>query len=112
MPVMVNGQIVILTFNPLHFQPLDELNILLGGGVKTAVSTKKLITDGINRYYPLGGTKQMIEELEEERDLEEAVDFAEIEEKDILGMATEAPIIKLVNHILYNLMFLISMAIP
>ncbi len=102
MPVMVDGAVVILTTNPLQFQPLDELNILLGGGIQSAVATKKMIVDGINRYYPLGGAKQMIEELEEEKEFEEAVEFDQVEEKDILGMAAEAPIIKLVNHILFQ----------
>ena len=36
----------------------------------------------------------MIEELEEEKELE-GVDFGAIQEEDILGMASEAPIIKL-----------------
>lgn len=104
MPVVIDNQIVILTTNPLQFQPLDELNLLLGGNTQVAVATPKVITDGINRYYPIEGTKQMIEELEEAgtTELDEAVEFGEIEEKDILTMATEAPIIKLVNHILYQ----------
>jgi general secretion pathway protein E len=101
MPVMHEGHIVILTANPLHFQPIDELNLLLGGGLGVAVSTAKVITDGINRYYPLEGTKQMIEELEEEK-AEEGVAFEAIEERDLLTMAAEAPIIKLVNHILFQ----------
>src|SRR5579871_5107057 len=28
-PVVINDQITILTANPLHFQPFDELNLLL-----------------------------------------------------------------------------------
>lgn len=102
MPIKMNGETVILTANPLQFQPIDELNILLGGGINSVVATTKLIVDGINRYYPLGGTKQMIEELEEEKEFEEAVEFEQVDETDILGMAAEAPIIKLVNHILFQ----------
>jgi len=101
-PVVINGQTVVLTHNPMHFQPVDDLNILLGGGLRTSVSTIKKIIDAINRYYPLEGAKQMIEELEEEEELEGALEFEEIEERDILGMAAEAPIIKLVNHILFQ----------
>ncbi len=100
MPIMIEGKITILTANPTDFQPLDELNLLLGGEVQYAVAPRPVIIDSINRYYPLEGTKQMIEELEEERELEETVAFEDIEEKDILAMATEAPIIKLVNSIL------------
>lgn len=101
-PIVINGQTVIVTHNPMNFQPIDELNILLGGGVRTGVSTIKKIVDAINRYYPLEGAKQMIEELEEEEELEGALEFEQIEERDILGMAAEAPIIKLVNHILFQ----------
>ncbi len=103
MPVMLDGHITILTANPINFQPLDELNLLLGGGAQYAVAPKATIIEAINRYYPLEGAKAMIEELaeEEEKELGE-VAFENIEEKDILAMATEAPIIKLVNHILFQ----------
>lgn len=101
MPVTINGHVVILTANPLNFQPIDELNLLLGGS-SYAIATTKTIIDGINKYYPIGGTKQMIEELQEENEAAEAVDFEAVDEQDILGMASEAPIIKLVNHILFQ----------
>jgi general secretion pathway protein E len=101
-PVVIDGQITILTANPLNFAPIDELNLLLGGNVPYAVATSRIIIDGINRYYPIEGTKQMIEELAEEREVGEAVDFEAISEQDILGAENEAPIIKLVNHILYQ----------
>lgn len=102
-PVMIDGHIVVLTANPTDFQPLDDLNLILGGGVEYRVAPRPVIVDAINRYYPIEGTKEMIEELEEEgeKDLE-AVSFEEIEEKDILAMASEAPIIKLVNHVLFQ----------
>ncbi|HXW85741.1 MAG TPA: hypothetical protein VEK38_00205, partial [Candidatus Bathyarchaeia archaeon] len=100
-PLVIDGTATILTANPFNFQPLDDINLLLGGGTHYAVATATVIMNGINRYYPLEGTKQMIEELEEEEKAQE-VAFEEIEEKDIMGMETEAPIIKLVNHILFQ----------
>jgi general secretion pathway protein E len=100
-PVVIDGATTILTANPFNFQPLDDINLLLGGGTHYGIATAAVILNGINRYYPLEGTKQMIEELEEEEKTQE-VAFEEIEEKDILGMETEAPIIKLVNHILFQ----------
>jgi general secretion pathway protein E len=103
LPLVINGQITLVTSNPFQFQPIDELDMLLGGNTQRAVSTPKIITDAINRYYPLEGTKEMIAELEEEQEgIEEAVEFGDIEEKDIMAAASEAPIIKLVNHILYQ----------
>lgn len=102
-PLMVDNQLTILTANPNNFQPLDEVNILLGGTARTAVATEKTIIDAINRYYPLEGSKQMIAAFEKEEELgPEEVDFGAIEEKDIMTMASEAPIIKLVNNILFQ----------
>lgn len=102
-PLSLDGAMIILTSNPFHFQPLDEVNIMLGGTARYAVSTSKVVVDAINRYYPIEGTKQMIEELEEaEKEIDDAVSFEDIEEKDIMTMAAEAPIIKLVNRLLFN----------
>lgn len=100
-PVTIEGQLVILAADPIKFQALDDINLLLGGGARYAVASPVAIMEAINRYYPLEGTKQMIEELEEQEDVG-GVAFEEIEEKDILSMATEAPIIKLVNNILFK----------
>ena len=101
-PIMLDGTITILTANPFEFQPLDELNMLLGGGTQYAVAPLAVIINSINRYYPLEGTERMMKELEEEQEIPKEVAFEEIEEKDILGMATEAPIIKLVNNIFFQ----------
>jgi general secretion pathway protein E len=102
MPALVEDKLTILTANPMQFQPLDELNLLLGGNVPFAVSTPKIIIDAINKYYPLEGTKQMIEELAEEKTGLEEVEFTDIDERDIVGQQAEAPVIKLINHILYQ----------
>ena len=99
-PIRYDNQITIITAEPADFQPIDELTLLFGNDIAVAVSTKSKIIDAINRYYPLEGTKEVIEELEEEGAPE--FDLATIKEEDILSMASEAPIIKLVNHILYQ----------
>jgi len=94
--------ILLVTANPFNFEPIDELRRLLNGDIHVAVATQALIIDTINRYYPLEGTKEMIEELAEEKGIADGMDFETIQEEDILGMASEAPIIKLVNHIFYQ----------
>ena len=99
-PLVQDKNIVIVTANPLIFQSLDELNMMLGGMAHYAVGTRSSIIEAINRFYPLEETRQMMEELAEEEP--ESLEFEEIDEKDIVGMATEAPIIKLVNHILFQ----------
>jgi general secretory pathway protein E len=100
-PVMMQDVMTLVVANPFDFQPIDELTLLLGD-VVIAVATKVTIIEGINKYYPLESAQQMIEELSEEKEFAPEMDFAAISEDDILGMASEAPIIKLVNHILYQ----------
>lgn len=102
MPIKKAGAVLVVTADPMNFQPLDELNMLMGGSIEYAVATPALIIGSINKYYPLEGTKEVIEELEEEADATETVALEDLGEKDILTMATEAPIIKLVNHILFQ----------
>lgn len=100
MPLHYDDQIILATAKPYNFEPIDELTLILGGNAKVAVATRASIIDAINRYYPIEGTQQMIEELQEEVTPE--LDLSTIKEEDILSMASEAPIIKLVNHILYQ----------
>lgn len=101
-PILYEGKTTIVTSNPNNFQPLDELKLILGQDAAIAVAPHDIIIDAINRYYPLEGTKQMIEELSEDQEISSDLEMGAIKEEDILGMATEAPIIKLVNHILYQ----------
>lgn len=99
-PIMFEGRKTIVTANPRDLQPLDDLVLLIGGEVRYAVATQTTILDAINKYYPLETGKEMMKELTEEEG--EIGISEEIEERDILEMANEAPIIKLVNHILYQ----------
>jgi general secretion pathway protein E len=100
-PVIFEGQKTIVTANPRDLQPLDNISLLLSGDVSYAVSSPQIILDAINKYYPLETEKEMMEELKEEGG-EKELDLGAIEEKDILEMANEAPIVKLVNHILFQ----------
>ncbi len=100
-PVLFEGKRTIVTANPRDLQPLDDLSLLMGGDVSYAVTTSSAITDAINKYYPLETSKEMMEELKEEEG-EEGIDLGDVEEKDILEMANDAPIVKLVNHILFQ----------
>lgn len=102
-PIMFEGQKTIVTANPLDLQPLDDLALLMGGEIASAVATEEIINDAINRYYPLETSKEMMEELsstEEGRPGEFDFDVGAMEEKDIMQQANEAPIVKLVNHII------------
>lgn len=99
-PIMFEGEKTILTCDPRDLQPIDDLSLLMEGDVSCAVSTNSEIMSAINKYYPLETSKEMMEELEEEG--EGDFELGAIEEKDIMEMANDAPIVKLVNHILYQ----------
>jgi general secretion pathway protein E len=99
-PIMFEGRKTIITADPQDLQPLDDLSLLLGGDSQYAAATEKNIIDTINKYYPFETSKEMMDELQEEEESE--FDLGAIEEKDITEMANEAPIVKLVNHILFQ----------
>jgi len=66
MPIRYEGKLYIAVADPTYFSPIDDLQLLLGNHAQVAVATQKDIIDAINRYYPLEGSKKMIEDLEEE----------------------------------------------
>ncbi|MFC1854748.1 type II secretion system ATPase GspE [Candidatus Dependentiae bacterium] len=99
-PIMIEGKPHILTSNPRDLQPLDDIALLIPGGIAHAAAPKAVIMDAINKYYPFDTGKQMMEELKDEE--EEEFDLEAIEEKDLMDMANDAPIVKLVNHIIFQ----------
>lgn len=99
MPILFEGLKTVVTSNPSDLQSLDDISLLLPGDVKYAVASESVINSAINKYYPLETSKEMMEEL---KDDEEEIDLAQVEERDILEMAQEAPIVKLVNHIIFQ----------
>lgn len=103
MPLKVDGQTIVATANPTLYQAIDEVTMLIGESGSLAISTQTAIVDAINRYYPLAveETRQMIEDLDEQSD-EDSIEFSDLEDKDIMTIAQEAPIIKLVNQILFQ----------
>ena len=103
MPIMLNNKITILVADPLNLASIDELSMLLAKDASTAIATAGTIIDGINRYYPLEGAKKMMEDLEEDTNiLENGLDLGQIEDQDILNAGAQAPVVKLVNHILFQ----------
>jgi general secretion pathway protein E len=102
-PVIIQEQKTIVTANPNDLQPLDDVALLVAGKVVYAVASEGVISEAINRYYPLEASKDMMDELQDDGS-DNSFDFDDtnIEEKDIMEMANEAPIVKLVNHTIYQ----------
>lgn len=105
MPLVIDEttrQVGLATADPAKFEPLDELRLIFGADTPLVIAPRSIIIDAMNKYYPLEGTKQMIADLAQDEELADSMDFGTMASEDIVDMATDAPIIKLVNHILYQ----------
>jgi general secretion pathway protein E len=102
-PIIFNDKLTIVTANPYKMQAVDELSLLIGKPAKQGIAASSIVADAINRFYPLEGTKEMMEELEEDSKLIEGeLDLGAMEDQDVMVMASQTPVIKLVNHILFQ----------
>ena len=100
-PVVIPNGAFIATNDPLLFQPLDDLRLLLGlDGIKVVLTPYSAILSTINFAYDMSSdsAEQVIEDMyEDDTDLI----ISEIEETgDLLEDTSDAPIIKLVNLML------------
>jgi len=95
-----DSDVVIALNDPACFQPLDDLIRILGPyDFKLVLSAKDAILFAINISYDLsrGSAEQLVQDMEEDS----SAIISEIEEKaDLLDDTSDAPIIKLVNHII------------
>lgn len=97
-----NGSVTIVTSNPLNIHVLDDVRLLLQSDIGVAVSSPKEILDKIHYVYdrPVDTAEQMVEDLSDAglnltaEGLEEPV--------DLLESTDEAPIIRLVNSLLFK----------
>jgi len=98
-----NNFLTVATSDPLNLQPLDEIGALLQGEVRAVLSRQEEITRVINKYYHAGAEspEEMIDNLSAEEI--RIMPTAQGEEReDLLDLANKAPIIKLVNLILFE----------
>ncbi|MGD8725462.1 MAG: type II secretion system protein GspE, partial [Desulfobacterales bacterium] len=86
--------------DPLNFQPLDDLVKTIGiSDYRVVLSTREAIISAINLQYDLrrDSAEQLVQDMEENG----SNIISEIEETaDLLDDTSDAPIIKLVNHII------------
>ena len=91
---------VIAINDPLKFQPLDDLVKAIGAtDYRIVLSTREAIVAAINMHYNLrrDSAEQLVQDMEENG----SNIISEIEETaDLLDDTSDAPIIKLVNHII------------
>ena len=100
-PVSTHDGAYIAVNDPMAFQPLDDLRLIMGwDGAKTVLASHSAILSAINFAYDMSGdsAEQVIQDMrEEDRDL---IMSAVEETGDLLDDTSDAPIIKLVNLVL------------
>ncbi|OGQ23365.1 MAG: type II secretion system protein GspE [Deltaproteobacteria bacterium RIFCSPLOWO2_02_FULL_44_10] len=95
-----NGSIVVAIADPTNFYALDDLRMLLKHDVKPVIASSYEILNAINAVYNKStGDEAAIDELNEE-DEELVGEFNE--PVDLLDADDEAPIIRLVNTLLFR----------
>ena len=99
----IAGAVEVATANPLNLLPLDDLRVLMGVPIRVLVSTPKVVIDTINAAYDrrASAAEQMMDDLAQGGDLEHLAHALD-EPQDLLDADDEAPIIRLVNSLLFQ----------
>ncbi len=98
-----DGEMIVATCRPLQLSPMDELSNLLSMPVQPVLAPRVEISALINKAYQ--ARNDLVEDTMkkiEEGDLEDLITEVDIDTEDILDMANKAPIIKLVNSVLFQ----------
>ncbi|GIW43008.1 MAG: type II secretion system protein GspE [Candidatus Binatia bacterium] len=104
LPVAREGKAVLVAMaDPSQISALDDLRVLLRHPVRAFVAPAPVVLDAINRAYDqitADSASDLIDDLDTERlDLE----LADLEEpRDLLDADEEAPIIRLVNQLIFQ----------
>jgi general secretion pathway protein E len=96
------GRLKVATCSPLDFHPMDELSSILKREVMPVLATRAEITALVNKAYQQ--KVDVVDEMLEDLDADDISGIArELEDShDLLDMANKAPIIKLVNMMLFQ----------
>jgi general secretion pathway protein E len=106
LPLKVDeGAIVVATTDPLETAALDDLRLLLGMPVKSVLTSAMSLMSCLNRAYDEvaspTGAEQVMEDIAASENLDKIAHELD-EPQDLLDATDEAPIIRLVNSVLFQ----------
>ena len=106
LPMKVDdGAIVVATTDPLETAALDDLRLLLGMPVKAILTSTMSLMSCLNRAYDEAasptGAEQVMEDIAASENLDKIAHELD-EPQDLLDATDEAPIIRLVNSVLFQ----------
>jgi len=96
---MKDDTLTISVFDPFDLHTIENLKISLGKNIKILLSTEETIVEAIETYYGAGESTmgRMVDGI---KDDENSFTETDPDTEHIRDMASEAPVIKLVNHII------------
>ncbi|WP_426750736.1 type II secretion system ATPase GspE [Myxococcus sp. Y35] len=103
LPLFMEGDsVAVAVADPLDTGALDHVRVLLGSSISQRIALASTITDAINSVYDrsVNETEQLVDEMETQ-DLD-AIAHELDEPKDLLDEDDEAPVIRLVNSVLFR----------
>lgn len=101
LPLEKKGNTVrVATSDPLNFPALDDLRVILSAQIEPVIASPAKIQDAINRVYEKKSERD-ISDLDQALELED-LSYALEEPIDLLDTDDEAPIIRLVNSLLFR----------
>lgn len=97
-----DGRLLVAVGDPSNLLPLDEVRGVYGMPVSPVVTPRESVMDAINRLYSRlsGSAQEVVEELEAEDLSTIATELNQ--PRDLLELADEAPVIRLLNSILFQ----------
>jgi general secretion pathway protein E len=97
-----NGRLLVAVGNPADLLAIDELQGIYGAPVECVAVPAAVVLDAINRLYARlsGSAQEVVEELEGE-DLSTIATELSVP-KDLLDLTDEAPVIRLLNSIIFQ----------
>ncbi|MBT4258772.1 MAG: Flp pilus assembly complex ATPase component TadA, partial [Nitrospina sp.] len=96
-----NETLVLAVYDPFDLYTIEDLKVSLGKSIRLVLSSEKDILESIETYYEIEGGSamdRMVSEIQE--DDMHGLDSLDENTEHIRDMASEAPVIKLVNHII------------
>ncbi|RKG64914.1 type II secretion system protein GspE [Corallococcus sp. CA054B] len=104
LPLSMEGdEVVLAVADPLDTTALDHARLLLGQGIQPRIALASTIVDAINSVYDrsVNEAEALVDEMETTEDLDSLAHELE-EPKDLLDADDEAPVIRLVNSVLFR----------
>ena len=100
-----NGAVLVATTDPMESAALDDLRLLLGLPIKPVLTSSLSLLACLNRVYDEAaspaGAEQVMEDIAASESLDQIAHELD-EPQDLLDATDEAPIIRLVNSVLFQ----------